>query len=217
MLKIAHRGLSHFFSDNSIKAFEAAIEKKFDMIELDIQLCKTGEIVIYHDIYVNSKLILDHTLEECKNINICSLLDFFSLIFEKNKDMKIYLDLKGDYNISGSLSIFLEEYKNIINHENVYIASFKKKCITNLLEIQKKFPIKLGLISCSSFEKSDMIHILKNLSFISFDWNVLDNNIIELIHSYNIQVFTFTCENYFILTHMRKFNIDGIVTNFHWW
>lgn len=39
-LKIAHRGLSQGLKDNSKIAFEKAIEHNFDMIELDIQLCK---------------------------------------------------------------------------------------------------------------------------------------------------------------------------------
>ena len=39
-MKIAHRGYKYI--DNSILAFENAIKEGFDMIELDIQLCKSG-------------------------------------------------------------------------------------------------------------------------------------------------------------------------------
>ena len=66
-LKIAHRGYK--FKDNTIEAFENAIKNSFDMIELDIQLCKSGEIVIYHDIVINNQYILDITLDELRKFN----------------------------------------------------------------------------------------------------------------------------------------------------
>ena len=53
MLKIAHRGYSDKYKDNTLEAFEHAVRNHFDMIELDIQLCKSGEIIVYHDIIIN--------------------------------------------------------------------------------------------------------------------------------------------------------------------
>ena len=41
-IEIAHRGYSSKHADNSKEAFNEAIIHKFDMIELDIQLCKNG-------------------------------------------------------------------------------------------------------------------------------------------------------------------------------
>ena len=55
MLKIAHRGYSYKYKDNSIEAFIGAIEEGFDMIELDIQLCKDDEIIIFHDTMIYSR------------------------------------------------------------------------------------------------------------------------------------------------------------------
>ena len=49
MLKIAHRGYSEKYGDNNMISFREALYAGFDMIELDILLCRTGEIVIYHD------------------------------------------------------------------------------------------------------------------------------------------------------------------------
>ena len=66
MLKIAHRGYSHVYGDNTKESFLQACRSDFDMIELDIQLCADKEIVIYHDTYFLSKLIKDYTLSECK-------------------------------------------------------------------------------------------------------------------------------------------------------
>ena len=66
MLKIAHRGYSKFCIDNSEEAFLEANKNNFDMIELDIQLCKTGEIVVYHDIFIDNNLVIDVPYEDLK-------------------------------------------------------------------------------------------------------------------------------------------------------
>ena len=57
MLKIAHRGYSKHYKENTLCAFNEAVNHKFDMIELDIQLCKSDHIVIYHDEHINDKMI----------------------------------------------------------------------------------------------------------------------------------------------------------------
>ena len=80
MLKIAHRGYSAKYKDNSIDAFIGAIEEGFDMIELDIQLCKGDEIVIFHDTMIHDKEIIDMTLTELEELSIIPLKTFFTLV-----------------------------------------------------------------------------------------------------------------------------------------
>lgn len=46
---IAHRGASRYFPENTIEAFEKAIEMGADMIEFDVRKTKDGRLIIYHD------------------------------------------------------------------------------------------------------------------------------------------------------------------------
>ena len=52
MLKLAHRGYTKQYEDNSLEAFQEALIHNFDMIELDIQLTKDDEIIIFHDQFI---------------------------------------------------------------------------------------------------------------------------------------------------------------------
>ena len=45
----AHRGASGYEHQNTMKAFDKAIELKADAIELDIRKTKDGKIVVVHD------------------------------------------------------------------------------------------------------------------------------------------------------------------------
>ena len=48
-IKIAHRGSSGSCPENTRTAFEKAIEARVDMIEIDCQLSKDGQVVVFHD------------------------------------------------------------------------------------------------------------------------------------------------------------------------
>lgn len=45
----AHRGASGYAPENTMAAFEKAVEMEADGIELDVQLTKDGELVVIHD------------------------------------------------------------------------------------------------------------------------------------------------------------------------
>jgi glycerophosphoryl diester phosphodiesterase len=52
-LLIAHRGANHLAPENSLAAFDLAIEQGADMLETDLHVTRDGHIVLFHD----------HTLE----------------------------------------------------------------------------------------------------------------------------------------------------------
>ena len=73
MIKIAHRGYCvpsngyhHRYKDNSVESISNAIHNRFDMIEIDIQLCKSGEIVLTHDDKINDSYVKDMDYKELK-------------------------------------------------------------------------------------------------------------------------------------------------------
>ena len=64
-------------ADNNMISFYEAHLTGFDVIELDVQLCSTGQIVVYHDTYINNKFIADTSFEELKLLNIPTLNEVF--------------------------------------------------------------------------------------------------------------------------------------------
>ena len=51
-----HRGSRGDFPENTLYAFKYAIENNIDFIELDLQITKDDEIIIYHDKNINTKI-----------------------------------------------------------------------------------------------------------------------------------------------------------------
>jgi glycerophosphoryl diester phosphodiesterase len=73
-LKIAHRGYSARYPENTLLAFEKAIEAGADMIELDVHLSRDGELVVIHDDRIDrtsdgTGLVVDQTLAELRRFS----------------------------------------------------------------------------------------------------------------------------------------------------
>jgi len=48
-LLFGHRGYSLLAPENTMKAFDLCAERNIPGVELDVHLCKTGELVVIHD------------------------------------------------------------------------------------------------------------------------------------------------------------------------
>ena len=73
--KIAHRGASGQYPENTRLAFAKAIESGVDMIELDCQMTQDGHIVVFHDERLNrtagiSGTIRSKRLEQLKKLDV---------------------------------------------------------------------------------------------------------------------------------------------------
>ena len=73
-LNIAHRGYSGAYPENTMPAFEAAVEAGADGVEFDVQFTKDGALVIMHDETVDRTtdghgFVKDHTLAELKSLD----------------------------------------------------------------------------------------------------------------------------------------------------
>ena len=209
MLKIAHRGYSDKYGDNNMNAFREALIAGFDMIELDIQLCRSGEVVIYHDTYIDKQYICDLDYNTLKKRNI-TLLDDFMLEFH-DKDILLYFDLKGDYKVIFKLIESIKKWFNREQMKKIYISAFNRKFIDPLLE--EKLPVKIGFTTDNLFTIDQYDCVFKECDFVYFHWTVLDENVIKHLKSKNIQIFAYTNKDEFILNHILYYKIDGIVSD----
>lgn len=102
MLKIGHRGAAGYAPENTLKSFAKGLELKVDMVELDVQLCKTGELIVLHDETVDRTTngkgrIAGLTFDEARHLDagegekLPTLEEVFDLV---NRRAKINVELK---------------------------------------------------------------------------------------------------------------------------
>ena len=200
MLTIAHRGYSGKFIDNTIQAFLAAIEAGFDVIELDIQLCASGDIVVFHDTYIGNTLIIDMSLDEIRSIYpyVPTLLQVF-----KQVKHNLYFDVKGTSDLMQQILVM----KNLFPETPFCIASFNERHLQSCKVIMPD--VKVGLIT----ENVYIDALCFDVDFFVFHWTALDNINIAKLHNAKKKVFSYSYKEPIDLAYMKKFRIDGIVSN----
>ena len=213
LFEISHKGHTNDNNGNTKQSIINAINLNYDMIEIDIQLCKTGEIILHHDIYIGDKYVYESTYDEITNIDksIVQLSDVLTIITLYNKP--IYFDLKGKGPIAYNLIKLLDSMN--INYSNMWMGSFNYNHLIDLIIFRNDNRCyKLGLITSNNFSFNVLYEIKYNLDFIAIDWQIVNNKFIEECHSYNILLFVYTCKNTDELKFICKnINSDGIITN----
>jgi len=149
----AHRGASLDYEENTMEAFEQALEdSKYKFVEFDIQYSKDGEIVVFHEnnqfmIPKNSVDTPEMTYEELNSefeFDIPRYEDVMELL-AGNKPLDIEIKSHGDFSQDKKLVDFIvQDCKNRGVEEQIMISSPSNDIITY---IEKNYPeIRTGKV-----------------------------------------------------------------------
>ena len=182
-----HRGYFNNIDipENSIIAFSLALKRNFN-IELDVQLTKDNELVVFHDYSLkrmcgNNKLVENCTYEELNNYNLLNtkykiplLKDVLKLI---NGKVNLLIETKvKNYNgkLERELSKILDNYKGIFG-----IQSFNYLSINWFKRNRKNYII--GLLISKLKIKDKLVSMYIRPDFISYNIKYLPNKYISKI------------------------------------
>ena len=186
---ISHRGkinrtLSH---ENNKEAIKNYLNSNITTIEIDIQLTKDNQIILFHDNIIDCIRIVDKDSNELmNNYNMILLKDVLQMIEGKRK---IYLDIKNEELTKKQTNIFFEELFNLLEkyikkygckEDSIYLCSFHSIYIDYLIKnkIRNNYKYKIGVI----LYEDNILYFLNNFKdsfdnfdFISIDYNILDS------------------------------------------
>ena len=226
-LIIAHRGARDLAPENTIKACQLALENGSNALELDIRLCKSGELVLYHDAFLYKHFgemrpfagaTLDHlrTLEFNKRhyqypagINTLEeLLEEFKNKIPINLEAKILFQDKRR---------FIEQLVKLIDKFNlkdqVWISSFNPTFLKALKSYTKK--VKTGLLfrHLSTLYKS-LDHVL-----LSDAWHphfsLCTKGFIKSARKLNKEIYLWTLKKERDLKNVPLQHVQGIITDMY--
>lgn len=214
-LKIAHRGFSAIFDDNTMVAFKGAIKHDFDIIEMDIIVCSCGTIVIHHDIYVGPRLINEITYDTMCEIkkgekNVLTLAQFFDEIDIAASNIELYLDLKGGPGIVSALTTLLSVRPHI-PCDKIMVGAFNRNHLHKIKEIIPE--LRVGFITDSMFSDDELRMLVKDMHFLSVHWTQLSHHLVRVCKQLDVKLFVYTCKSFDQERFICRYNVDGIVSN----
>lgn len=214
MLKIAHRGAKAYEPENTLQAFQKALDLNSDGIELDVHLSADGHIIVIHDATIDKMTngtgaVNSFSLEELKSFSIAekhqipTLKEVFDLV---NKKCFINIELK-DINTLTKVVTLIDEYvsEKHWKYEHFIVSSFDWNALQEVHHLDSKIPIgvltetDLHLaVAFAEFIKAKAIHPYYHLlnaayvkemqgkGFLILPWTVNIEEDIQKIKSYNV-------------------------------
>lgn len=123
---VAHRGASAQATENTIAAFELAIELHADFIEFDVHRTKDGVLVINHDDSLNGQLISDWTYEDIAHsphhAQIPTLIQTLERVSGR---IKLYVEIKS----LGCEKVVVDTLLRYVDNADFVIISFLDEVI----------------------------------------------------------------------------------------
>lgn len=242
-LIIAHRGGKGLWPEETMYAFEQAVELGVDVLEMDVHSTADGELVLLHDDTVErttngTGLINDLTLAEAQALDagytwtaddgqtfpfrgqgmtVATLHE----VFTRFPTMRMNIEIKQDEpSIVNQLCTMIYEY-NMQNR--ILVASFNPDTMTKFQQACPDIARSAGATEIRTFFVLNTLKLAAGFTpssqafqvpEYSDSTHVLTPAFITAAHSRNIQVHAWTINEVEDMQRIRNLGVDGIITDY---
>ena len=222
ILNIGHRGAKGHIAENTIASIRKAIELGADGIEIDVFLCKSGEIVLFHDKTLEKLTngygnIEDKNLDELRKLKVLnssySIPTLEEVLKSIDKDVFLNIELKGRNTAQGSLDL-IRKYirKNKIELNNILFSSFNWEELKDLRSLSDK--VQLALITEEDPLLAIDFAIQLNAVAINPNYKDLNKKNISKINEKGLKIYTWTVNSKIQIDRLKALNVNGIITDY---
>lgn len=228
-LVIAHRGASAYRPENTLAAYELALEHDADMIEIDLHLTRDGSIVIAHDADLEhlgaSGTIAESTLTEMKALDaghgtatpaqvptLEEVLDIFGDRISFNLEVK--WGPEGDYPGLEAKALEMLESRGLL--AVTLFSSFRESILKELRRRSPECRIALLVSPRESTERVDrMVERAHELGAeaVNPHFILVTAERVQEAHALGMAVYSYTVDTEDGMRRLVELGVDGIFTN----
>jgi len=231
-LIIAHRGFSDEAPENSIAAFQRAIESKSDMIELDVRLSADNVPVVFHDRRlqrtsdgngaVNQKhsrqlTMIDNGSWFSPKFNrerIPLLKDVFPLL---KKELRLNIEIKPDVvstNDTSAVELVVQEAEKAKVLSKVMFTSFNHQMIREIAEIDESIVTGVIYNPITHFRKSPSTLVKNSRAklFVCSKFQI-NSDVVSDTHDAGFVLYVYGVKTGRDVQRMLDLSVDGIICN----
>jgi glycerophosphoryl diester phosphodiesterase len=220
-LLIGHRGACGYEPENTLLSFSKAIEMGVHGVELDVHVCKTGELIVIHDSSLERTTngigkITEKTLDELKLLDagkgekIPTLAEVLDLA--KEKSIMVNIELKGYGTLIPTVNLLKEYFQKGFAPSKIIITSFIHQYIKDM---RSMLPVvSTGLLIRSELLGFAALAETADADYLVTFYEFANENVIEDAHSRGVKVMTYTVNDKEKIKKLKDMGVDGIITNF---
>ncbi|SHF94452.1 glycerophosphoryl diester phosphodiesterase [Flavobacterium fluvii] len=231
ILKIAHRGAKGYQPENTLIAFQKALDLKVDGIELDIHLSSDGEIIVIHDETIDRTtdgkgFVNKLSLQELKAFRIenghdqrllaelaqqiPTLTEVFDLI---NRQCLINVEIKGK-GMAKPVVKLIESYVENKNwkRDQFLISSFDWIALLDIHLLNPEIP--LGVLTEYDLELAFAFAKFIDAKSVHAYYHLLSEKMTVQMQEEGFQVFAWTVNEPEDIQKIKSFSVNGIISDF---
>ena len=222
----AHRGFSKVAPENTMPAFEAAVECGADYIELDVQLTSDGQLVVIHDDKLDRTtdgkgLVSRRTYDELQTLSAGSWfgkdgefddvkIPLFSDVLELvGDDIMLNIEIKksGDPKKTAEKTVELIEEYGIVN--SCYVTSFSYPALKKVKQLNSKIKTAFiaNLATATSYAQ------LPYIDAVSMNYLFVNQAVVNSAHHHGKRIFVWTVDRQSEMQKMMALGVDNIITD----
>ncbi len=220
MIKIGHRGAMGYAPENTLLSFEKAIPL-CDMVELDVYVCKTGEVVVFHDHRLErctngSGLVMDKTFEELRALDagegqqIPTLEEVLELV---DNQVAINIELKGPgtaYPVFQVMDKFIKAKRYTL--DRFVISSFNHPELNHFKALSPEVSIGC-LISCIPAELAAIAQTVQ-ADYLNVSGEFISQELVDDAHRRGLKLLVYTVNELDDIASVKELGVDGIFSNY---
>ncbi len=210
ILNIAHRGFTRDYPDNTLEAFEAAIQIPADGIECDVRETADNRFVMFHDPELSGEPIERMKLDEIGRVRLPG--GFRVPTLEETLELcrgrvMLNVELKQVSLLEG----FVRLARGALDPEEVALSSFNRDLIVALADAAPE--IRRGVITAGAVE--DPVGLAgetrSNLAIMMYPFT--NSELVGRAHAGDLPVFVWGCRDMADVGGALATGLDGIITD----
>jgi len=218
---IAHRGAKGYVAENTIDAFQKALDLGAHGIELDVHLSSDGEIIVFHDEHTQkltgvSGTIAAMSLADIRKLKVAhhheipTLDDVLQFV---DKRMLVNIELKIEAAarpVTDLIEHYISRYK--WTYEHFLVSSFNWPALKEIRDWNPAIPLgvltETDLDLAIGFGKSIQAETLHPY------FHLLDPDSVKKINNEKMRIYAWTVNMPEDVKRIKGLGIDGIITDF---
>ena len=229
---IAHRGFKKNYPENTLVAFQAAMDVGVPMIELDVTLSRDRKLVVIHDETLERTTnghgpVCDNTLEELKLLDAGSwyhsdfagerLPELSEVLELVNGRLIINIEIKSNaYESHHPPDAIEKQVVDLVKQkkalDTVLISSFKAEILSQVSDMADR--PELALISSDPAD-DQTIKFCRDINAFSWHPNhrIVTEDQVKKMHAAGLKVFPYTVDTFEDYSKILAMHVDGVITN----
>ncbi|PXY45274.1 glycerophosphodiester phosphodiesterase [Flavobacterium hydrophilum] len=221
MLKIAHRGAKAYEPENTLQAFQKALDLNSDGIELDVHLSADGHIIVMHDETIDKMTngkgaVNTFTLSELKSFSIAgkhqipTLNEVFDLV---RKRCFINVELKNA-DTSKQVVSLIEKYiaEEGWDYSHFIVSSFDWNALQEVHNLNSDIPI--GVLTEEDLDTALAFAESIQAKAIHPDFHLLNTDNVRKMQEKGFWVLPWTVNVEEDIQKVKSYNVNGIISDF---